>query len=82
MFNGTDADRGELAVCCLKDAQLALRLMNLLSKNCPEVKIFFELSSTPAQTIAAIPAASVTSTVATGPPMLPTSNCLLQFWCD
>lgn len=30
MFNGTDADRGELAVYCLKDAQLALRLMNLL----------------------------------------------------
>jgi hypothetical protein len=74
MFNGTDADRGELAVYCLKDAQLAFRLMNLLSKNCPEVKIFFELSSTPAHTIAALPAVSVTSTVATGPPMLPTSN--------
>ncbi len=74
MFNGTDADRGELAVYCLKDAQLALRLMNLLSKNCPEVELFFKLTSTPAQTIAAIHAVSVASTVATGPPMLPAST--------
>ncbi len=74
MFNGTDAERGELAVYCLKDAHLALRLMNLLSKNCPEVKRFFELASTPARTIAAVPAVSVASTVATGPPMLPATN--------
>jgi hypothetical protein len=74
MFNGTDADRRELAVYCLKDAQLALRLMNLLSKNCPEVELFFKLTSTPAQTIAAIPAVSVASTVATGPPILPAST--------
>jgi hypothetical protein len=74
MFNGTDADRRELAVYCLKDAQLALRLMNLLSKNCPQVELFFKLTSTPAQTIAAIPAVSVASTVATGPPILPAST--------
>jgi hypothetical protein len=68
MFNGTDADRKTLAVYCLKDAQLALRLMNLLSKQSPGVNRFFEVAAPLAQTIAAVPTVSNASTnVATGP---------------
>jgi hypothetical protein len=70
MFNGTDADRRALAVYCLKDAQLALRLMNLLSKECPDVKRFFEVMNPPAQTIAALPGVFDALThVATGFPV-------------
>ena len=75
MFNGTDADRKALAVYCLKDAQLALRLMNLLSKQSPDVKRFFEVANPLAQTIASVPTVSGASTnVATGPPISSASS--------
>jgi DNA polymerase delta subunit 1 len=72
MFNGTDADRSALAVYCLKDARLALLLMNLLSKTCPEVKRFFEVTSPPAHTMAAVAAVAVAATNELQPPVLQT----------
>jgi len=72
MFNGTDADRSALAVYCLKDARLALLLMNLLSKTCPEVKRFFEVTSPPAHTMAAVAAVAVAETNELQPPVLQT----------
>jgi hypothetical protein len=58
MFNGSDTDRSALAVYCLKDAHFALRLMNLLSKNCPEVQPFFEVADAPSPQVAVLPALS------------------------
>lgn len=55
MFNGNNADRRELAVHCLKDARLTLRLMNLLSKTCPQVERFFEQTSVSYQAAVAPP---------------------------
>jgi DNA polymerase elongation subunit (family B) len=72
MFNGTDDDRRALAVYCLKDAQLALRLMNLLSTTCPEVKRFFEVTGLPAHTVAAVAAVCDAPTNAPQPPVVQT----------
>jgi hypothetical protein len=60
-FNGSDEDRRVLALSRLHDAQLAFRLMNLLSKNCPQLKPFFEAAIPSSLTIAALSPASSSS---------------------
>jgi hypothetical protein len=75
MFNGSDADRSALALYCLKNAHLAFRLMNLLSKNCPQMKPFFEVANPPSQAVAAFSAVSHAPVIAaTGHVITPASS--------